>query len=410
MIRIVFFTVFWGYCLGQVSAQYQMLIITPERFKEAVIPLRDYRTQNGILTEIKTLSQTGYSLQEIQTFIKTCYSENPMLKYLLLVGDADALPAPTYQNKAADWFYADMNNDDFPELAVGRFSGVELEDISNQVRKTLEYEAQFCAKTLGIASANPLDENHIQAILAQFKHAINASDFTAKNLLDVVNEGCSFIHYSGVGTSQGWITTGFSTFEVAQLQNRIYPVIISLACDNGDFIEQTCFAEHWLRSPHGAAAALMSSTLQPYEPPLTAHNAMIDYLFQHQNPTFGNMVLYGFKAMMEEFDAYETVNTWLIFGDPALKLNLFPDNSVKTVTPKPPLTIFPNPVDETLNITISDDLWSVDEIEISDIQGKVITRNLDAISNLKSGIYILKIRLKTSDGSFAEWVEKFVKR
>ena len=89
-----------------------------------------------------------------------------------------------------------------------------------------------------------------------------------------MNAGRGMINYCGHGSDTSWGSTGFNNSNVNALVNdNMLPVICSVACVNGNFPNQTCFAEAWLRAtnngePTGAVATYMSTVNQSWDPPM----------------------------------------------------------------------------------------------------------------------------------------------
>jgi hypothetical protein len=83
------------------------------------------------------------------------------------------------------------------------------------------------------------------------------------------------------------------------------PFIFSVACVNGNFPGQTCFAEAWLRStrsgePIGAIGAYMSSVNQDWAPPMQAQDHFND-VYAAATPTYycyGTLCYAGSCSMM----------------------------------------------------------------------------------------------------------------
>jgi hypothetical protein len=133
---------------------------------------------------------------------------------------------------------------------------------------------------------------------------------------------------------------GYSNSHVNALVNDYkWPYIWSVACNNGEF-NGTCFGEAWLRAtnnttgaPTGAIGGMFSWISQPWVPPMTGQDEMVDILteWKHNdqfNHTFGGASLNGnmYILDMHPSDNGATHNTWILFGDPSLMLRT--DNPV----------------------------------------------------------------------------------
>jgi hypothetical protein len=125
-----------------------------------------------------------------------------------------------------------------------------------------------------------------------------------------------------------WVTSSFSNTNVNNLTNvGKLPFIISVACVNGEYHTGTCFAEAWLRATHdgqptGAVGFTGSTINQPWNSPMCAQDAAIDYLIgtvpADKKFTFGGIFFNGMIHMLDVYNDVEVFRTWILFGDPTL--------------------------------------------------------------------------------------------
>ena len=154
------------------------------------------------------------------------------------------------------------------------------------------------------------------------------------------NAGKSICNYCNHGSQTSWAVANYSNSHVNALVNDDkWPYIWSVACNNGQF-DGTCFGEAWLRAtnettgrPTGAVGGMFSWISQPWVPPMTGQDEMVDILTEWKSAdkychTFGGASLNGSMYMldMHPSDNGETHNTWILFGDPTLMLRT--DNPV----------------------------------------------------------------------------------
>ncbi|MDD3148016.1 MAG: C25 family cysteine peptidase, partial [Candidatus Riflebacteria bacterium] len=70
-----------------------------------------------------------------------------------------------------------------------------------------------------------------------------------EKVFESVNKGVSLINYMGHGSTSSWATSGFSNTDCSKLTNGLkLPVIVSVACVNGNFVGKDCFCEAWMNS------------------------------------------------------------------------------------------------------------------------------------------------------------------
>ncbi len=358
-----------------VNEEGKMLIICPDQFMQAMLPLVQWRNISGIPTQMVSVTAAGSTNTAIKSYISNYYTTNG-LTYVILVGDVAQLPTFTAGGGGSDNTYGYLSgNDHYPEIFVGRISAENFVHVATQVQKIIAYEKYpnngngWYNRGTGIGSAegpgdnNEYDYQHIRNIrtkLMAYEYG-NCSELydgsqggldasgnpTTAMVANDVNNGVGIMYYTGHGSDNSWVTTGFSNTNVNALTNTTaWPFIFSVACVNGNFTAGTCFAEAWMRAvyneqPTGAVATLMSTINQSWNPPMYAQDAMIDILTEsiqgNIKRTFGGISMNGCMKMNDQYltQGDDMTDTWNIFGDPALM--------IRTDTAKP-MTVTHNPV------------------------------------------------------------------
>ncbi|MCP4583887.1 MAG: T9SS type A sorting domain-containing protein [candidate division Zixibacteria bacterium] len=324
-----------------------MLVITHDAFREAIMPFADWKRQKGIKTTVVNVSDIGNNANSIAGFIQSFYDSSD-LAFVLLVGDASQVAPPYASGGASDPSYAKLaGGDDYPDIFVGRFSAEEVAHVETQVTRSVEYEmtpqtsADWYHKATGIASDEGPGHNgeydyqhidNIRADLLDYNYTevdqIYDPGASATQVAQALDEGRGFINYCGHGYIETWSTTGFNNGHVNALQNdNKLPFIISVACNNGEFDNYTCFAEAWTRATHdgeptGAIATYMSSISQSWNPPMWAQDEATDLLVAESKITFGGICYNGScrTIEVEGSDGVEIYDTWNIFGDPSIMM------------------------------------------------------------------------------------------
>lgn len=332
-----------------------LLILAPDEFCEAMQPYAEWKTKNGYRAEIVPLSIVGNTGNVVKNYIANYYNEHN-LAYVVIVGDNTKFPTITIGGNVSDNYYAEIvGNDKYPDIIIGKISAENVEQVTLQVNKFLQYEQNpvetahfpvFCgiASNQGPGDNNEYDYAHIRNIgntlgaytytsgyeLFEGSHGgLDASgNPTATLVLNTVNSGVGIINYCGHGDVNLWGTSNFNNSNINNLTNyNKLPFIISVACLNGNYVNQTCFAEAWLRAnkngqPTGAVGALMSLISQPWNSPMCAQDEMVRLLTGTasvaQKRTFGGIAFNGFIKMLDNYNDYEVSRTWFLFGDPAM--------------------------------------------------------------------------------------------
>ncbi|OQX97578.1 MAG: hypothetical protein B6I24_08360 [Bacteroidetes bacterium 4572_128] len=338
-----------------------MLIICYDEYLDAMDPFVKWKIQKGIYTEIFPYSEIGNSANAIKNYVDEYY-ENNGLTFLLFVGDAEQIPS-LYSNGDSDVAYSYiLGNDHYPDFFVGRFSAENIEDVETQVERTVTYEANpmnsdFYAKHtligsnqggVGQGDDDETDFEHMQNIRVDlmgynylegdelYAGAQGGEDLpgepTALSLTEHLNEGRGFLAYVGHGSDFSFVTTGFNKNDVNSLVNvDKLPFIFDVACVNGNFHGQTCFAESWMRAnsggkPTGAVAIIASTINQSWAPPMSAQDEMVDIMIESYEEnikrTFGGITNDGFMLMNDEYNTqgFSMTDTWTTFGDPSLNI------------------------------------------------------------------------------------------
>ncbi len=324
-----------------------MLIITDDAFHNTMLPLVNWKMQKGINTTIADISTIGNEQNLIKAYIQDFYNTHD-LAYVLLVGDYTQVTPYMSGGNPMDPIYAQVaGSDEYPDIFVGRFSAENATQVETQVDRTITYEStpvgsDWFHKGTGIASAygsgghnggeyDYVHMGYIRDSLMSFYHYTEVDQIydpgaTASQVTGALNSGRGFVNYCGHGSVTSWSTTGFSNANVNALVNdNMLPFIFSVACVNGDFDGNTCFAEAWLRAtdggyPTGAIATYMSSINQSWAPPMDAQDEATHLIIRELSLSIGG-ICFNSACKMIDLNGSGGVsmsNTWHIFGDPSV--------------------------------------------------------------------------------------------
>lgn len=325
----------------------KMIVITTSDNLNAMTDFINWKNTIGIHTvAYEYPAETGGSgTDKLTDFIKEKYT-NDKITYVLLVGDAEDIPSPTASGGLSDQTYARVaGTDKYFDIIVGRFSVNNGTELMTVVNKTQQYEqypdqnGEWYAKATGIASneGSPKDWEWMDKFrekLLDYGYTeidkIYDPSASKSALTEAINEGRGWINYMGHGNKTLWGTTGFSSSDAEKLTNSDrLPVVISVACNNGEFDNGTCFAETWLRQGNvtqgkGAVVFLGSYISQPWVPPQHGQQEMVDLIVQDKYLSIGGIIYNGLNKVLEQGNSagqyLETADTWINFGDPSLQL------------------------------------------------------------------------------------------
>lgn len=356
----------WPYELGEKG---ELLVIHTSRDAAAIKPFVDYKKSKGFTVTTQEVAKGT----NVKSTIQQAYNANKNLLYVQLVGDWADIKCDTMittpsggapETAAMDNALALVSGaDKYFDLIIGRFSAESAAEVTTQVNKAIAYEqagkASWKTRAHGMASNEPQggddgerDPQHEDLIKNKkllpngFTSVTSAYDksggLAVSTTLNPVNAGLGLINYTGHGTHTGWQTPGVYNQDLNSLNNgSMTPIIFSVACVVGQYnsTTKTSFAETWLRKTNGGAvAAAMSTTYQPWTPPMVAQDYMNDLLVggynydnggsgtdtDHGKNTLGSIVFNAFNLTLGESKTTSTVdclNTWVLFGDCTLNVS-----------------------------------------------------------------------------------------
>ena len=340
-----------------------ILVIAHGPYMDAMIPYVEWKNQIGHHTVMVDVATIGSTPQVIKAYIQD-YFDNNDLTYILLVGDAQHIPPFTlgsgFSTAHSDNTYAYLvGNDSYPDAFIGRFSAESVADVETQVQRTIEYEQAigltdgWLHHGMGVSRNEGAGQGHngeadyqhmdlIRTRLLTYKYDViyreydgnvpGMSNTTAALISQRINDGVSLINYCNHGSDDGWSVANYHINNVNALTNTAkLPFINAVACVNGNFVGQTCFAEAWLRATHngkpsGALVTFMSTINQSWLPPMDAQDEFNDILIgAYENNikrSFGGIAMNSCMKMndINGSAGAEMTNTWTIFGDPSVKI------------------------------------------------------------------------------------------
>ena len=342
-----------------------ILVLTPSAYENAADLYIQWKKEMGYNVEKQVVSSGA----NVTSTIQTAYNSNGNLMYVQLFGDWADIKSNTvtvdYSAAPADPKMGCVaGNDNYPDIAIGRFSCSSNAQALVQVNKAINYEKNpnmdpgWRETFIGIGSSegqgsgddNEIDYVHVQRIyserLADFTYLTENGNYgdnsTASTLAGHVNAGASTIAYCGHGAETYFVTTNYSNTNVnASTNGDRLPFIVAVACVNGKFNQSgDCFAEAWLKKENGGAVVTLMSTInQPWTPPQRGQDYFYDILVggfdynqysgqngintNEQRTHWGSIVVNAFTLALTESNTssdLETFQTWTTFGDASLQL------------------------------------------------------------------------------------------
>ncbi len=396
------------------------IALGPGKFARALEPLVSHRKSQGLDARFVPIEEAcpggEASPEAIRGFVRKAWKESGgALAYLLLAADAgpvgDEVPAgpylppallePKFKSTAipcpdiiaSDAFFGMMDDDEVPDVAVGRLPADTGEEAAAMAKKIVDYEksADFgswrkridlIAGTGGFGqAADSMIEAMFRKLLSdlldpafdvRLTYANPASpycwpppDFSAK-VVELLNEGSLVAAYVGHGSPRA--------FDTLRWQGKLYtifdseaarsvaigkgpPVMVIIACSTGHFDHPAadCISEELVKRPGGPVAVFSSTRIShPYANGLVAKE-LISNLFGGKHRAIGDAVdavrkslaahkaddldrmIDGFAGMFMKPDDFEPnradhVHLYALFGDPATPLAL-PEARIEVEAP-----------------------------------------------------------------------------
>lgn len=298
----------------------EYLIVSPdgEEFQRWADSIKAFRTLQGILTEVVTLSEIGGNTPELlEDYFNNAY-ENWSIPpaAVLLLGDygtennmESSVTSPVWQSYCvSDNIFADVDNDDMPDMAFARITANNEEQLQTMVTKSIDYERnpptnpgfydhpitalgwqterwfQICSETVGgyFKHVHGKDPVRINAIYDgnpnsdPWSTATNTSTvlnyfgpdglgyipetpgelggWTGGNATDVnnaINSGAFILQHRDHGGETGWGEPDYDNGDINDLVNTDLTFVFSINCLTGKYNwSGECFTEKFHRYTH----------------------------------------------------------------------------------------------------------------------------------------------------------------
>lgn len=341
------------------------LAVAPEILLSPLEPLLQYHTSQGIVTRAVPVESIynqfngGYSEPHaIQRFIKYWSETEPTsLNYLLLVGDSTYDPrgylgsrttdlVPTFfvdtifgGQTASDVLFSYLDNDDLPDLAVGRVPASTTEQVRAFVSKTLAYlnrgSTDHSQSVLAIADgqdssfsadASRFLELFPEEVETQLLTPPAGADQASRQVVDAIRQGQWLVAYFGHGSIDMWGRDRLlTTADVNQLNDPdAMTILVNMTCLTGLFThpELESLAETMLfQEPGGAVAVLAPTSLTLPGDQSYLSDALIEDLNSTTPAIIGDILLKARRNIPLDYPgAKDVLLTFLLFGDPALRI------------------------------------------------------------------------------------------
>jgi hypothetical protein len=271
------------------------VIVADRNFENEIQPFIQWKTKKGfnVIEAYTDQTNVGNSTSSIKSYLEDLYinpiNANPP-SYILLVGDVADIPSFSGLHGAhvSDLYYAeyDGNGDTYADVYYGRFSSSDPLEIQHMVEKSIRYEKynfqdpSFLANAVMIsgvdASMAPTygngQINYANEYYTNSSNGINTHTYlypesgtSSSDILQKINEGCSFANYTAHGYGQGWADPAFTCTDVHSMTNVGKPaMMIGNCCQSNKFDEPECFGEALLRVENKGAIGYIGGSNNTY--------------------------------------------------------------------------------------------------------------------------------------------------
>ncbi|MBT4760921.1 MAG: hypothetical protein HOO06_04410 [Bdellovibrionaceae bacterium] len=359
------------------SADY--IIVGPKKLISTAHDLIEHRKAQGLLVLTASVDQiyaefshgrkSAKAIRDFIDYSKVNYQKSP--KYLLLLGDATYDPAdalgmatetlmPVALEKglamdfASDNYFVESSDSHLPTLAVGRIPTNSSNLLLSYIDKLIDYEnghrspvGAKARSNVMISGADSINENYDKQIdhLANSLSSVDqnmtvkkvyrtdsSTDADAKQA--VINEfdsGHLFINYYGHGAENVWSSANmFNDTDAKALNNDTLPIVVALNCLNSYYYDADetakSLGEELILNPNGGAIAFWGSTSQTA--PIIQRNLSTSLMTQlgtktkavYEDVRIGDLFLRAKVLQGEDSVSKDALQSWTLFGDPALKL------------------------------------------------------------------------------------------
>ena len=354
--------------LKNVRNRADYLVIGPEAFLRAAIPLLELRRSDGLKVKAVSIEEVyaefGFgepTPEAVKDFLSYAYHNwrQPSPRYVLLLGDATfdfkdflqtgvtnqvppRMVKTSYLWTASDPSYAAVNGEDIlPDFSIGRLPAATVDEVHAMVEKTVAYEtgeAGLHRSAVVLVADNPDRAGNFEADADRLAASVLASKnpdkiylsqlgtaATRDAILQSFDDGASLVSYMGHGGIHLWADENFfNVRDVASLAPQTQqPLVLTMNCLNGyfHFPYFNSLAEELVKtSDKGAIAAFSPSGLSLNGPADLFHQALLEELFNGAHPRLGDAVLAAQEAYAETGAFPELLSIYHLLGDPALRL------------------------------------------------------------------------------------------
>ena len=269
----------------------------------------------------------------------------------------------------------DQGFDGMPDLFYGRFPVNTTSQASEMVNRVIQYETNSqpgdWQKRVVFVADNPdgagnfyehsdAVADYIWPYAAESKEIYFLRDYAnsadmKSAIINSIDEGALFVTYNGHSSKRTWGDSFFDRADVSSLNNTIFPVFLPMTCLVGQYINPgyTSLSEAMVRTAgRGAVASFTPTGLGV----ATGHQYLYTAFFQavvDGETELGALTSIAKQNLHESHTVFrDLLDTYLLFGDPALRIKSPAADTAITMTVTPDQNVAPGDI-VTFTITYS---------------------------------------------------------
>ena len=334
-----------------------IVIITHRDFAASAASLKAFRESQGYRVALVDVDDVydefGYgnhAPQAIKAFLtvaKNTWRAAP--KFVVLVGDGsydprdrwglgsvDFVPAKLVDTEiletASDDWFTDFNNDDIPDIAIGRLPVRTSAEADVIINKTIGFAQAIHANRSALLVADTPDAENFEtdtvkvaatlpgdySVTQVYRSALGDS-VAHQQIVSGIDAGPAIVNFSGHGSITIWRGGLLTSADAPNLSNGQNPSFFVMAnCLNGYFQDPTVpsLGEALLGAENGGAIGVWASsgmTDPRYQSPM--NQEFFRQLFNGQGLTVGEAA-----ARAKAAASGDIRRTWVLLGDPVTKI------------------------------------------------------------------------------------------
>ncbi|MCB0340764.1 MAG: hypothetical protein KDD59_00880 [Bdellovibrionales bacterium] len=355
--------------------QADILFIGTNELLSAAEKLVEHRKSQGFavakasVEDIANEFGMGYvNPKAIKDFIDHVYASwmSPSVKYVVILGDGTVDPKGRlggsiknivpiklvkglYWDYASDFWYVKDDVTGYPRAAVGRIPATSAAEMQVYADKVIAFEsgdrapaADQSNRIVIVSDEDQYGGEHFDAKSDQLESTIlslrpeaavtkirksQLSSAQAKTeILNSFSDGPLVMHYIGHGAEDMWSDSSvFTNADANNLSNTNTPIVVAMNCLNAHYYDPNRsyrgLGETLIFKKEGGAVAFWGSTsLTIPEVQTPIHKAFYETLVTGELRDMGSIINMAKVHGGGNQQSNEVVNSWLLIGDPALRL------------------------------------------------------------------------------------------